>query len=168
MLIWFWFPPLCLPVELCLTSNVKGNTVPCYSKHHFKYWYELGHPAVLCVSFHCMLLSLCFFSPQYTFLLWSLPAGGRGFCAQSCGPEISISTSVGANWWRCKNELSDQSEAWVYLHIQIIFDLFNITSHFYGSIYIKEGKGWVAFKIFAYKSNNDASISFLLSIKTKP
>lgn len=43
-------------VELCLTSNVKGNTVPCYSKHHFKYWYELGHPTVICVSFHCILL----------------------------------------------------------------------------------------------------------------
>lgn len=38
-------------VELCLTSNVKGQTVPCYSKHHFKYWYELGHPSVICVSF---------------------------------------------------------------------------------------------------------------------
>ncbi len=37
-------------VELCLTSNVKGQTVPCYSKHHFKYWYQLGHPSVICVS----------------------------------------------------------------------------------------------------------------------
>lgn len=36
--------------ELCLTSNVKGQTVPCYAKHHFKYWYQLGHPCVICVS----------------------------------------------------------------------------------------------------------------------
>uniref|UniRef100_A0AAX7SM01 Adenosine deaminase domain-containing protein n=1 Tax=Astatotilapia calliptera TaxID=8154 RepID=A0AAX7SM01_ASTCA len=39
-----------IPIELCLTSNVKGNTVPCYSKHHFKYWYELGHPTVICTD----------------------------------------------------------------------------------------------------------------------
>ncbi|XP_030587904.1 N6-Methyl-AMP deaminase [Archocentrus centrarchus] len=39
-----------IPIELCLTSNVKGKTVPCYSKHHFKYWYELGHPTVLCTD----------------------------------------------------------------------------------------------------------------------
>uniref|UniRef100_I3JP17 N6-Methyl-AMP deaminase n=1 Tax=Oreochromis niloticus TaxID=8128 RepID=I3JP17_ORENI len=39
-----------IPIELCLTSNVKGNTVPCYAKHHFKYWYELGHPTVLCTD----------------------------------------------------------------------------------------------------------------------
>ena len=38
-------------VELCLTSNIKGQTVPFYSKHHFKYWYQLGHPSVICVSF---------------------------------------------------------------------------------------------------------------------
>lgn len=36
--------------ELCLTSNVKGQTVPSYDKHHFQYWYELQHPCVLCVS----------------------------------------------------------------------------------------------------------------------
>ncbi|KAM4573503.1 N6-Methyl-AMP deaminase [Odontesthes bonariensis] len=39
-----------IPLELCLTSNVKGQTVPCYSKHHFKYWYQLGHPCVLCTD----------------------------------------------------------------------------------------------------------------------
>ncbi|XP_034541185.1 adenosine deaminase-like protein [Notolabrus celidotus] len=39
-----------IPLELCLTSNVKGQTVPCYSKHHFKYWYQLGHPSVICTD----------------------------------------------------------------------------------------------------------------------
>lgn len=53
MLIFFF------SVELCLTSNVKGNTVPCYSKHHFKYWYELGHPTVICVSL--LLFNVFFF-----------------------------------------------------------------------------------------------------------
>ncbi|XP_060891641.1 adenosine deaminase-like protein [Labrus mixtus] len=39
-----------IPLELCLTSNVKGQTVPCYSEHHFKYWYNLGHPSVICTD----------------------------------------------------------------------------------------------------------------------
>uniref|UniRef100_A0A7N6A6B9 Adenosine deaminase domain-containing protein n=1 Tax=Anabas testudineus TaxID=64144 RepID=A0A7N6A6B9_ANATE len=39
-----------IPLELCLTSNVKGQTVPSYSKHHFKYWYQLGHPSVICTD----------------------------------------------------------------------------------------------------------------------
>ncbi|KAM6936976.1 N6-Methyl-AMP deaminase [Xenentodon cancila] len=39
-----------IPLELCLTSNVKGQTVPSYSQHHFKYWYQLGHPSVLCTD----------------------------------------------------------------------------------------------------------------------
>uniref|UniRef100_A0A8D3AFB0 N6-Methyl-AMP deaminase n=1 Tax=Scophthalmus maximus TaxID=52904 RepID=A0A8D3AFB0_SCOMX len=39
-----------IPLELCLTSNIKGQTVPCYSKHHFKYWYQLGHPSVICTD----------------------------------------------------------------------------------------------------------------------
>ncbi|KAG7246606.1 hypothetical protein CRUP_010704, partial [Coryphaenoides rupestris] len=39
-----------IPLELCLTSNVKGQTVPCYSKHHFKFWYEMGHPSVICTD----------------------------------------------------------------------------------------------------------------------
>ncbi|XP_069564237.1 adenosine deaminase-like protein [Brachyistius frenatus] len=39
-----------IPLELCLTSNVKGQTVPCYVKHHFKYWYQLGHPSVICTD----------------------------------------------------------------------------------------------------------------------
>nr|ACQ58006.1 Adenosine deaminase-like protein [Anoplopoma fimbria] len=39
-----------IPLELCLTSNVKGQTVPCYAKHHFKYWYQMGHPCVICTD----------------------------------------------------------------------------------------------------------------------
>uniref|UniRef100_A0A667WXR6 N6-Methyl-AMP deaminase n=1 Tax=Myripristis murdjan TaxID=586833 RepID=A0A667WXR6_9TELE len=39
-----------IPLELCLTSNVKGQTVPCYSQHHFQYWYQLGHPCVICTD----------------------------------------------------------------------------------------------------------------------
>ncbi|CAK6961590.1 adenosine deaminase-like protein isoform X1 [Scomber scombrus] len=39
-----------IPLELCLTSNVKGQTVLNYSKHHFKYWYQLGHPSVICTD----------------------------------------------------------------------------------------------------------------------
>ncbi|XP_068595913.1 adenosine deaminase-like protein [Brachionichthys hirsutus] len=39
-----------IPLELCLTSNLKGQTVSCYSKHHFKYWYQLGHPSVICTD----------------------------------------------------------------------------------------------------------------------
>uniref|UniRef100_A0A8B9L220 Adenosine deaminase domain-containing protein n=1 Tax=Astyanax mexicanus TaxID=7994 RepID=A0A8B9L220_ASTMX len=39
-----------IPIELCLTSNVTGQTVPSYDQHHFKYWYTRGHPCVLCTD----------------------------------------------------------------------------------------------------------------------
>lgn len=39
------------PLELCMTSNIKTQTVPSCDKHHFGYWYNMGHPAVLCVGF---------------------------------------------------------------------------------------------------------------------
>ncbi|XP_057692528.1 adenosine deaminase-like protein [Corythoichthys intestinalis] len=39
-----------IPLELCLTSNVIGQTVPSYAQHHFKYWYQLGHPCVICTD----------------------------------------------------------------------------------------------------------------------
>ncbi|XP_032401663.1 N6-Methyl-AMP deaminase isoform X1 [Xiphophorus hellerii] len=39
-----------IPLEICLTSNVKGQTVPSYSQHHFRYWYQLGHPCVICTD----------------------------------------------------------------------------------------------------------------------
>ncbi|XP_034032150.1 adenosine deaminase-like protein [Thalassophryne amazonica] len=39
-----------IPLEMCLTSNVKGQTVSCYDKHHFNYWHQLGHPIVICTD----------------------------------------------------------------------------------------------------------------------
>ncbi|KAK5902043.1 hypothetical protein CesoFtcFv8_007340 [Champsocephalus esox] len=39
-----------IPLELCLTSNVKGQTVARYSDHHFKHWYQMGHPSVICTD----------------------------------------------------------------------------------------------------------------------
>ncbi|XP_040198727.1 adenosine deaminase-like protein [Rana temporaria] len=39
-----------IPIELCITSNFKGQTVPSYDKHHFGFWYNLGHPSVLCTD----------------------------------------------------------------------------------------------------------------------
>ncbi|CAH2273776.1 adenosine deaminase [Pelobates cultripes] len=39
-----------IPLELCLTSNIKGQTVPSFDKHHFGFWYNLGHPSVLCTD----------------------------------------------------------------------------------------------------------------------
>ncbi|CAM9407169.1 unnamed protein product [Bubo scandiacus] len=39
-----------IPIELCMTSNIKTQTVPSCDKHHFGYWYNMGHPAVLCTD----------------------------------------------------------------------------------------------------------------------
>ena len=39
-----------IPLELCLTSNVKGQTVKNYHVHHFKSWYEMQHPCVICTD----------------------------------------------------------------------------------------------------------------------
>ncbi|OXB53956.1 hypothetical protein ASZ78_004847 [Callipepla squamata] len=39
-----------IPIELCMTSNIKTQTVPSCDKHHFGYWYSIGHPAVLCTD----------------------------------------------------------------------------------------------------------------------
>ncbi|XP_043279133.1 adenosine deaminase-like protein [Venturia canescens] len=37
-----------IPVELCLTSNVKCKTVPSYEQHHFAYLYHARHP--ICIA----------------------------------------------------------------------------------------------------------------------
>uniref|UniRef100_A0A8D0H1H6 N6-Methyl-AMP deaminase n=1 Tax=Sphenodon punctatus TaxID=8508 RepID=A0A8D0H1H6_SPHPU len=37
------------PIELCITSNIKSETVPSCDKHHFGFWYSIGQPIVLCV-----------------------------------------------------------------------------------------------------------------------
>ncbi|XP_053975290.1 adenosine deaminase-like protein isoform X1 [Hylaeus volcanicus] len=39
-----------IPVELCLTSNVRCKTVPSYESHQFKYFYEAKHPICLCTD----------------------------------------------------------------------------------------------------------------------
>ncbi|XP_043934589.1 adenosine deaminase-like protein isoform X2 [Protopterus annectens] len=39
-----------IPLELCMTSNVKGQTVPAFENHHFGYWSRLGHPLVICTD----------------------------------------------------------------------------------------------------------------------
>ncbi|NXO02717.1 ADAL protein, partial [Rhinopomastus cyanomelas] len=39
-----------IPIELCMTSNIKTQTVPSCDRHHFGYWYSLGHPTVLCTD----------------------------------------------------------------------------------------------------------------------
>lgn len=36
-------------VEVCLTSNVKCQTVESYDAHHFRDWYDQDHPIALCV-----------------------------------------------------------------------------------------------------------------------
>ncbi|XP_011864730.1 PREDICTED: adenosine deaminase-like protein [Vollenhovia emeryi] len=36
-----------IPVELCLTSNIKCKTVPSYMHHQFKYLYKVGHPITI-------------------------------------------------------------------------------------------------------------------------
>ncbi|KAL7293673.1 hypothetical protein TKK_0012752 [Trichogramma kaykai] len=39
-----------IPVELCLTSNVKCKTVPNFKSHHFKYLYDSKHPICICTD----------------------------------------------------------------------------------------------------------------------
>jgi hypothetical protein len=37
-------------LELCLSSNMKTQTVPSIEDHHFQFWKRKKHPIVLCVS----------------------------------------------------------------------------------------------------------------------
>ncbi|KAM9645087.1 N6-Methyl-AMP deaminase isoform 3-T3 [Trichechus inunguis] len=39
-----------IPLELCLTSNIKSQMVPSYDQHHFGFWYSIAHPSVICTD----------------------------------------------------------------------------------------------------------------------
>ncbi|KAF8565962.1 hypothetical protein P879_02991 [Paragonimus westermani] len=39
-----------IPIEICLTSNVKVGTVPNYEVHHVRSWIESGHPVCICTD----------------------------------------------------------------------------------------------------------------------
>ncbi|XP_066491393.1 adenosine deaminase-like protein [Tiliqua scincoides] len=39
-----------IPLELCVTSNIKAQTVLSSDQHHFGFWYNMGHPVVLCTD----------------------------------------------------------------------------------------------------------------------
>ncbi|XP_059769463.1 adenosine deaminase-like protein isoform X2 [Balaenoptera ricei] len=56
-----------IPLELCLTSNVKSQTVPSYNQHHFGFWYSIVHPAVICVRCFVVRPMIRVFL-QHTFL----------------------------------------------------------------------------------------------------
>ena len=37
-------------IECCMTSNILCRSVEKYEDHHFKKWYDLGHPVILCTD----------------------------------------------------------------------------------------------------------------------
>ncbi|KAF5403473.1 Adenosine deaminase [Paragonimus heterotremus] len=39
-----------IPIEICLTSNVKVGTVPDYEVHHVRSWIDSGHPVCICTD----------------------------------------------------------------------------------------------------------------------
>nr|KAG5705959.1 hypothetical protein BaRGS_010849 [Batillaria attramentaria] len=39
-----------IPIEACLTSNLKTKTVTTLSEHHFNFWFQKNHPVVICTD----------------------------------------------------------------------------------------------------------------------
>ena len=39
-----------IPIEVCLTSNVKGQTVANFENHHLAIWLKRGHPVIICTD----------------------------------------------------------------------------------------------------------------------
>lgn len=39
-----------VPIEICITSNLKCQTVSSYESHHFARWYERCHPLIICTD----------------------------------------------------------------------------------------------------------------------
>ncbi|XP_076043550.1 N6-Methyl-AMP deaminase-like isoform X3 [Oratosquilla oratoria] len=39
-----------IPIEMCITSNIKSNTASDVGSHHVKHWKEDGHPFVICTD----------------------------------------------------------------------------------------------------------------------
>jgi hypothetical protein len=60
-------------IELCLTSNIKSQTIPSYDQHHFGFWYSIAHPSVICVRF--LFLFSCCIELGLTFYYLALGVG---------------------------------------------------------------------------------------------
>ncbi|KAL0968697.1 hypothetical protein UPYG_G00270340 [Umbra pygmaea] len=76
-----------IPLELCLTSNVKGQTVASYSEHHFLYWYQMEHPSVICTDdkgVFCTDLSQEYHLAASAFSLTQEDMWGHSFKAIDC------------------------------------------------------------------------------------
>ena len=39
-----------IPIEMCLTSNIKGQTVSSYDNHHLAFWRDRDHPVIICTD----------------------------------------------------------------------------------------------------------------------